>query len=60
LAKVVLNPDSEIVTQPKETVSGRLPVSPFPSKGRAVTRRKNSGPLNMDNGNKEEEAYEEE
>jgi hypothetical protein len=55
----MLNPDSEIVTQPKELVSGRLPVSPFPSKGRAVTRRKNSGVFNRDNG-KHEEAYEEE
>jgi len=56
----VFNPDAEIVTQAKEMVSDGLPVSPFPGKGWAVTRRPNSGPLNRDNGSKEEEAYEKE
>jgi hypothetical protein len=41
-----LNPDSEIVTQAKGTVSERFPVGPFPRNGWAVTRRPNSGPFN--------------
>jgi hypothetical protein len=56
----VLNPDSKIETKTKEVVSGGFPVSPFPRNDRAVTRGPNSGPLNRDNRNKEEEAYEEE
>jgi len=59
-AKIVFNPDAEIVTQTKEMVSDGLPVSPFPRKGWAVTRGPNSGPLNGYNGSKEEEAYEKE
>jgi hypothetical protein len=59
LAKIVFNPESEIVTQTKEMVSAGLPVNPLPLEGWAVPRGKNSGSLDRDNG-KNEEDYEEE
>jgi len=54
----VFNPESKIETKTKEVVSGGFPISPFPRNDQAVTRGPNLGPLNRDNRNNEEEAYE--
>jgi hypothetical protein len=55
----LLRPDSEIVAETEEMISGGLPVSPFPYGGWAVARGEDSGIFNRDNGSKKED-YEEE